>query len=395
MPALTAVVQELTMAVAKVTLFIKAILKVKETFGAASDSSSSISDGLEASVGSAKELKRTLMGFDELNVLQDNSSSSGGSISGITGKTDITGGSGITGDSLTELQKFNEWLDKNAGKVALNIGVITAAVLAFTSSLGLTKVTAFISVLAGFVGAIIAVNNAIDIWAEGMNSDNLLGYLGGAVMLIASLNALFGPMVTGIATVVASIALFILSIQDITENGVNAVNVIGLLISATGVLVATFLAFGAPATVVVGAIMGIIAIASTLGGEWDNMCKHMGLAFTGLKNVIEGIMTGDMSKIAEGFGQIWTGIFNTVIDVAEGFINAIISGINKAIDALNSFLKTAAKETESASGRKYSGNAGTIPHLGGVTLPRIGEKKFKGQTGTAGYANGAVLTTPT
>lgn len=59
--------------------------------------------------------------------------------------------------------------------------------------------------------------------------------------------------------IVGGAAGLILALKDITENGVNAKNMTLLLISAGAILAGVFLTLGGAATVVVGAVMAVIA----------------------------------------------------------------------------------------------------------------------------------------
>ena len=90
--------------------------------GNASSVAGDISDGLDSANKSAKKLKGTLAGFDEMNVLQDNSSDSTGASSG--------GGAigGDTGYNLAEYDAHLEWIDSKTNKIAESIkGAIKTA----------------------------------------------------------------------------------------------------------------------------------------------------------------------------------------------------------------------------------------------------------------------------
>ena len=134
-PIITKVVQWITVAIAKVRILLAAIFGLKETFGGGSSKKTSLA-GASGSVATntgntaknlgkankaAKELKRTLMGIDELTKLveQATASSAGNSGGGVGGGGDV-GGIGDIGDAmddvftdemLEKIQKFKEKID--------------------------------------------------------------------------------------------------------------------------------------------------------------------------------------------------------------------------------------------------------------------------------------------
>ena len=77
-----------------------------------SDNTSSISGGLDDATDSAKKLKKQLAGFDEMNVLSDNSEDSAGTSSGATVGVDF---------DLSEYDSHLDWIQGNTGDIAAKI----------------------------------------------------------------------------------------------------------------------------------------------------------------------------------------------------------------------------------------------------------------------------------
>ena len=139
-PVITKVVQWITIAIAYVRILLAAILGVKESFGGKSGGSRKSS--LPATTGAvagntgktagnlgkaakhAKELKRTLMGIDELTKLVEQATSSagsgggggGGSIGGVGGGMDLGEFEDVSGifsdETLERIEKFREKVEK-------------------------------------------------------------------------------------------------------------------------------------------------------------------------------------------------------------------------------------------------------------------------------------------
>lgn len=92
-----------------------------------------------------------------------------------------------------------------------------------------------------------------------MDWEGIVGYVSGLALAVVGLLILFGPIAAGIGLIVGGAAGLILALKYITENGLNAKNMTLLLISAGAILAGVFITLGGAATVVVGAVMAVIA----------------------------------------------------------------------------------------------------------------------------------------
>ena len=137
-PIITKIVQWLTVAIAYVRIFLKALFGIKETFGGKTGTSKRSIAGASASTAKstggtaknlkkatrhAKELRRTLMGIDELTRLAEKASSSSGSSGGGGGGGGVSVPSADVGDigafedliSDETLEKINNFEKKIEG----------------------------------------------------------------------------------------------------------------------------------------------------------------------------------------------------------------------------------------------------------------------------------------
>lgn len=100
---------------------------------------------------------------------------------------------------------------------------------------------------------------------------------------------------------------------------------------------------------------------------------------TGLFKILEGIFTGDWSKIMEGFKDIFIGAFKVIVGAVKGYINTIINALNAFIKGLNKISLTAPDWVPGLGGKSFSINIPQIPLLAngglvtGPTLAMIGE----------------------
>ena len=136
LPAIIAIVRWITLAIAKISILLRAIFGLKQTFSAGktspvrssasiAKSTGSTANNLKKAAKSAKELKRTLMGIDELTKLAEkatSSSASSGSSGGSGGGGGVTAGDmsdfadaaeGVfSSEMLEKIQKFKEKIDE-------------------------------------------------------------------------------------------------------------------------------------------------------------------------------------------------------------------------------------------------------------------------------------------
>lgn len=154
MPAVNAVVNGLTKAIAVVNMFIRAmfgwdlVAKSTKSTGNATSSIGGYTSGVKAATAAVEKLKRTTMGFDELNIVSA-PSTSGGSGSGDSGSS---GGGFSTdlGDMASTIKDLNldKWVEK-IGKFKETIRLLTPVVLTAVGLIGGIACLATGNILAG------------------------------------------------------------------------------------------------------------------------------------------------------------------------------------------------------------------------------------------------------
>ncbi len=393
-PAIVTLCTWLTNAINAMNRFIAAI-SGKSTWTKAKKQQVDYAASLDKTAGAAKKAAGALAAFDDLNVLQKNDSGSGSG-----------GASGASGSGYEEVpltKKDFEWVE-NVKKVfeailpivlAIAAALLTWKIASFltdllTMSTLLGTIVSWLVVIAGFA---LTIYSLFDMWTNGVDWENLIGYIVGASLAVGGLYALFGPMVAGIALIVISIAGLIAALHDIRENGLNAQNTCLLLVSAFGLVVGTFMAFGAVAATVVAGILLIVAgiadlmkngvnlkngilivagvftsllltagvvvasIAALIAGlvlaivaDWDNFkrtvlepIEEWGLVmlsnFTqigdGIKEIFSGITTFLKGVFTGDWKMAWTGIKTFFVGVWDVIVGCLKSSVNFIIGALN------------------------------------------------------------
>lgn len=273
-------------------------------------------------VGSAAEdASKSMASFDEINQITSNQASGGGGTSGAGAS------SGITPD-FSNLDLAEDKLNDILGIV----GAIAAGLLAwkiasmFTDDLGKIGGIALAA-----AGAFALVYFWLDAWNNGIDMTNFLGMLGGLAALAGGLALAFGPTAAAIALVVGGLAMLVVGIKDVIENGFTLENTLtiiaGLLAAGIGISILT----GSWIPLLIAAIASILVALVSFTGHGEELINGLKDVVSGFGKFFKGIFTGDMNLALEGAKQIWSGLKQTW--------NAVVNSIRDAWSAFVDWLK--------------------------------------------------------
>lgn len=342
-----------------------------DAIGSASAGSGAIADNMDSAAGSAKELKRYLAGFDELNVLPDQNQGGSGSGAGVGGGDlglDLPGYDFLKNAVTTQIDEWKKKLEPLVSFVKDNlkeilglIATIGIALLAWKLSndflngimalktlgknglsIPLTISAGVILTAASFSIEFRAIKDAIE---DKLNSFNfgeiILSGLGGTVgagvigkgigqlifkafkgsAVAKAITAGGGTISTGligaaIGGIVAGIPMFVTGVYDAIMNGLNTLN--GLLIPAGSTLAATGIgaiigtaigSVGGPVGAAIGALVGLVIGALTDLGILIYQKWDEICAF--FAPVAEWFNVNVVQQISGFFSGLWTGIVKT------------------------------------------------------------------------------------
>lgn len=272
----------------------KSISSGMSSIGAGAKSAAAGADGLNKSLGgaakSAKELKKQVMGFDELNVVTDPTISSGGGGGG--GGASIPdlglGGmdlSGLGDIDLSGIDSFEDRLEavkeKMEGLKAL-AAIVGAGLLAWKIVDLAKDMSGLMGLLQGVAGkvmivagAVLTVKGYMDAWANGVNWDNLAEMIVGVGLAVGGVAMAFGTANAAFVAVIAGVALFVVALKDIIDNGTSLQNVMLLVTGVIIALIPIVAAFNGvlaanPIGLVVVAIAGLVAGIGVLIAAFKN-----------------------------------------------------------------------------------------------------------------------------
>lgn len=338
-----------------------------DAIGSASAGSGAIADNMDSAAGSAKELKRYLAGFDELNVLPDQNQGGSGSGAGAGGGDlglDLPGYDFLKNAVTTQIDEWKKKLEPLVSFVKDNlkeilglIATIGIALLAWKLSnnflngimalktLGKNGLSIPLTISAGVIltatGFTIEFSGIKDAIEKKLNSFNfgeiILGGLTGTAgagllgkgigqfiakafgesAVAKAITAGGGTISTGligaaIGGIVAGIPMFVTGVYDAIVNGLNILN--GLLVPAGATMAGAGIgaiigSLGGPIGTGIGALIGLAVGALTDLGiliyqKWDEICAFFA-------PVAEWFNVNVVQPISGFFSGLWTGIVKT------------------------------------------------------------------------------------
>lgn len=241
----------------------------------------------------AKEASKYLAGFDELNTLPTEDKGSSG------------GGAGGLGD-LTAPNFEDPGVTDYLDNILYLIGAIGAGLLAWRIARAFTDDLALAAGIGLAVGgALLFAFNWADAFANGIDWLNLGGMLAGLIVLAGGLFLAFGPVGAAIGLLVGGISLLVLGIREwITtgelSNAACAAIVAGIV--AIGGAIALFTGSWIP--LAIGAVVGFIFACVTKGEE-------IKAALQKLDDWLQGVFTKDWTEV---FGPVIGGVLNGFFD---------------------------------------------------------------------------------
>ena len=284
--------------------------------------------GLDDATSAAKELKKSVMGFDELNILNGNTSSGSGSAG-------VSGGSGfdfelpeynfIDGELSRQVDEVTQKL-KNALPWILAIGAGLAAwKLGPKLGLDLQKT---IGLAVGIFGALTLVQNILDSIVNGVTEENMTGMIFGMTLAVTGLYVALGPVAGGITAIVSGLAVLAVAFTDAEKNGWNFQN---QMLAIAGILAAG-VGIGSWIPLLIGMIASLLLSITTATGHGQELIEGVKETLKGFIDFFAGIFTGDIERATNGIAGIFNGLgkaIGAVIDGIRDWFNGLLDWIDQ------------------------------------------------------------------
>lgn len=344
LPAIRTLLAWLAKLTAVVSVFINSLFgKTASQADASAKALYNQASATEAAGDAAEKAKKQLSGLDEMNRWESNDSSGGGGggSSGAAPKFDLsdqvdTGKIGKIAAVVRELSPYVAAVA--AGFAAWKIGK------KFLGNLSKAKQLAL-----AVAGAVLMGINVVDMLKNGINFDNLTGYIIGAAAAVTGLGLAFGVLGGAITAIVAGLVLLGVAIRDATKNGFNNKNLTAITVAlltiggAIAIITGAWipLLIAAMAAAVVWIVAKWTSIKDWFSGLWEKVASGAVAAWDGIKSAFKSVPEWFQSKFRDAWqkvkdvfstgGRIWSGIKEGIENTFRTVVNAIIRGMNTII----------------------------------------------------------------
>ncbi len=319
LPAIRTLLAWLSKLTAVVSVFINSLFgKTASQADASAKALYNQASATEAAGDAAEKAKKQLSGLDEMNRWESNDSSGGGGggSSGIAPKFDLsdqvdTGKIGKIAAVVRELSPYVAAVA--AGFAAWKIGKKFLGNLSKAKQLSLAV-----------AGAVLMAINVADMLKNGINFDNLTGYIIGAAAAVIGLGLAFGVLGGAITAIVAGLVLLGVAIRDVIKNGFNNKNLKAITVA--------LLTIGGAIAIITGAwipllIAAIAAAVVWIVAKWTSIKEWISKTISSidaafeqfLANVEESVAAAVDWVIETGAVAAWDGIKNAFKSVPEWF----------------------------------------------------------------------------
>ena len=361
-PAFTMLVRVITAVINQISHLVSLISgkSVKASANAAK-SLNKETKALKGTGSAAKKAASNLAAFDEINQLSGDTA-------------DSAGGGGVSADDITPDFSYMDDISDRLKKIADAVLLIAAGLALWKVASGLPG--ALGSILTKLSGILIAVGGLIllwdglsDAWNNGVNWKNLLESLAGVVALAGGLAIAFGKVGAGIGLVVSGAALIITAFKDIVTNGANLQNTLMLISGIVATGLGFFFLTGSVIPLVIAGIASVVTAALALTGNLTEFARNLkDNILGGIIQFIKGVFTGNWKSAWEGVKKVFSGIWNSIVIIAESAINAVIKGLNWLISKINTIKFTVPSWVPGVGGKSIGGH---LSSLSEVKLPRL------------------------
>lgn len=287
--------------------------------------------GFDDATSAAKELKKSVMGFDELNILNGNTASGSGSAG-------VSGGSGFDFE-LPEYGFLND-VSKQADEVTQKLKNALPWILAIGAGLAAWKLgpklgldlQKTIGLAVGIFGALTLVQNILDSIVNGVTEENMTGMIFGMTLAVTGLYVALGPVAGGITAIVSGLAVLAVAFSDAEKSGWNFQNqmlaIAGILTAGVGIGIL----IGSWIPLLIAMIASLLLSITTSTGHGQELINGVKETLQGFIDFFAGIFTGDTERTAKGIEGIFSGlkgIIGSVIDGIRDWLNGLLDWIDK------------------------------------------------------------------
>lgn len=321
-PILQKLISWLTTAANAIAMFFAA-LTGKSTYKKAIANNNSLAESYGGAGAAAEEAEGQIMGFDEINKLNDNSDKGGG-------------GGGGAGDIAQQFEEIPilESFKKHLDDILIIVGLIGAALLAWKLAplLGISFAKMF-GILAAIIGLVEMVHGGLDAWNNGVNWENFFDMLKGAALLVGGLALAFGTTGAAIGLLIAGIGMLVVGLHDWITTGKLSTETFTMLeigILAVGGAIALLTGSWIPLVVaaVVGLALAIYKYWDEIKAKWDELWSGIKESWDMFKQKLITAFDEFGTAAKKSFTDTWNNVKDAASRAWEGIKDIVRNGVN-------------------------------------------------------------------
>lgn len=269
-------------------------------------------DAMSKSAKSAEKMKKSLAGFDEMNVISD--SSSGGGASASTPSLDLSSPEDVP------IPSWLQWIVDNKDIVIAGLLGIAGGLIAVHLGLSLIQGLGIGLILAGVA---LAIQGIID-FIKDPSWDNFLTILQGVALVVAGIAVLMGGWVVALVAVGVAIVAYIIQNWDKVKEILGKVGtwIYEKVIKPVGDF---FVGLWD------GIKNGVKSAVDWVKERFNSMVSF----FSGLISKIVGLFKTIGTKVGDAIGGAFKTVINGVLKAIETILNKPINAINNLLDVIN------------------------------------------------------------
>ena len=269
-------------------------------------------DAMSKSAKSAEKMKKSLAGFDEMNVLSDSSSSNASSTN--TPSLDLSAPEDV------EIPSWLQWIADNKDIVIAGLAGIAGGLIAVHLGLSLIQGLGIGLILAGVA---LAIQGIVD-FIKDPSWNNFLTILQGISLVVAGIAVLMGGWVVALVAVGVAIVAYIIQNWDKVKEILGKVGnwIYEKVIKPVGDF---FVKLGD------GIKSGVKSAVDWVKEKFNAIVTF----FSNLISKIVGLFKKIGTKVGDAIGSAFKTVVNGVLKAIENILNFPIKSINKLIDVIN------------------------------------------------------------
>lgn len=266
-------------------------------------------NAIDAVGGAAKEAKKQLMGFDEINKLESADAAGGG------------GGGGSAGNYAPDFTAMEDEKAKSTLEDILRlVGAVGAALLTWKIASAFTDNLKLASGLALSVGgAFLYATSWADAFTNGIDWGNLTGMLLGVAAVAGGLYLAFGSVAAGVALIITGVGLAVIALKEWIETG-------ELSNEACVALVGGIMAIGAAISLFTGSwiplvIAGVASAVLAIWNYWDEIkawAQNIGAKLSELAQMVYDFFANVVNTIIESVVSAWNNFWGWIAGSGGG-----------------------------------------------------------------------------